>query len=64
MNEFEYIGGNIWTILGTDEDGYEYSIISVEIEKGKRPFIISYVEGEVTKEMIDKMLELVYKEMI
>lgn len=62
MDKFEYIGGRIWAIIREGADGYEYHVISVEIEKGKMPTIASYVEGEVTKQMVDMMLELIFEQ--
>lgn len=63
MRNFEYIGGNIWSYFLKDDSVEEYPVISVEIERGKIPFIVAYDERNVTKEILDLMLELVYSEM-
>lgn len=62
-SKFEYIGGHIWSIESKDKDGYDFSIISVEIEKGKQPFIVDVVSSLLTKEILDDLLELVHKEL-
>ena len=35
MNNFEYIGGRIWSLLESDEQGYDKTVLSLEIECGR-----------------------------
>ena len=61
MKSLEYIGGNIYALIGYDENGYETHILSVEVERGKIPFICSYVPSQVSKENLNTMLELIFE---
>jgi hypothetical protein len=58
---FEYIGGHIWSALEPGEDGYDKTVISIEMEQGKVPWAVS-VDRRITKEEMNQILELVYNE--
>ncbi len=61
--KFEYIGGRMWSVLGKNGGEYDESIITVEIERGKQPFIVSLIPHLVTKELMDEMFGIIHKEL-
>ncbi len=55
----EYIGGHIYSLIETDQDGYDvHVVVSVEIEKGKIPFVVNAIRS-VTKEELEALLSIV-----
>lgn len=59
--KFEYIGGNIWSCLQEGRDGYDETIISLEIERGKIPYVIE-MNRPMNKLEVDDIIKLVYNE--
>ena len=60
MKNFEYVGGDIWQLLYVDEDdGFEYSRISIEAPRGKIPSVLC-LDRRVEKEDIQTLVEFIY----
>lgn len=59
---WNYIGGNIWSLVEKlSDDLYEKHIVSVEVEKGKYPYVI-YVDGTMDKDDLQGLLDIVKEE--
>lgn len=61
MHHFEYIGGHIWSLIHRDFHGYETSKLSIELNKGKVPVVVSYDPGLVTKHDLQQMIDLIHE---
>lgn len=61
-DEFEYVGGHIWSLIEKDENGYDKTIISVEIDNGK--IFIFEKTRSLTESEFDKLSELIKKVLI
>lgn len=60
MKNFEYVGCDIWQLLYVDEDdGSEYSRISIEAPRGKIPNVFC-LDRRVEKEDIQTLVEFIY----
>jgi hypothetical protein len=60
MSNFEAIGGHMYSIEEKGPDGYDSTVICVEIENGHIPFVVS-MSRPPTKAELDDLLELVTK---
>ena len=56
---FEYVGGDIWQLLDVDENGHEYTKISIEAPKGKIPYLLC-IDKNVELHDIQILIEFIY----
>jgi hypothetical protein len=51
-------GGHIYALREDEEDGYQKTVLSVELERGQEPWVV--VQGrEMTREEIESLMRVV-----
>jgi hypothetical protein len=55
---FKYIGGDIWTLEELGDDGYDKTVLSIEMERHVEPFILD-MGRSLTKVEVQKLVVLV-----